>query len=104
MIQAVSDRIILIPDPIQESIGGVLIPETSLTKPIRGRVVSVGVDVREIKSGYEVYYLKGNGAQVEDKLIITERDILGYVSDDKLMEEIELLIKKHNTNANANDK
>lgn len=82
MIKAVSDRVILIPEPVKDQINGIYIPDTSLKKPQRGHVVSVGPDCREVKIGYEVTFLCGHGVLIEDegieKLIITEKDVLGY--------------------------
>lgn len=80
MIKAVSDRIVLIPEPVQEQVNGIYIPDTSLKKPQKGTVVSVGESCKEIKIGYEVWFLENHGVRIEDKLIITEKDVLGYLS------------------------
>ena len=79
-IKAASDRIVLIPEPVKEQI---YIPDTSLKKPQRGTVVSVGELCKEVKPGYEIYFIEGHGVRIDDKLIITEKDVLGYVPDAK---------------------
>ena len=87
MIKAIGDRIVLIPEPIQDNIGGIYIPDTSLKKPMRGKVVSVGEDCKEVKVGYEVIFLEGHGVTVDGFLIIREGtngrdgDVLGYYTN-----------------------
>lgn len=97
MIKAIGDRIVLIPEPIQDNIGGIYIPDTSLKKPMRGKVVSVGEDCKEVKVGYEIIFLEGHGVMIEDKLIITEKDVLGYncINDIKENDDIYDLLAKH---------
>lgn len=78
MIKAVSDRIVLIPESIRDQVDGIYIPDTSIKKPQKGTVVSVGEACKEVKEGYEIWFLEGHGVMIEDKLIITEKDVLGY--------------------------
>ncbi len=78
-IKAASDRIVLIPEPIKEQINGIYIPDTSIKKPQRGKVVSVGPSCKEIKVNDEIFFIEGHGVRIDDKLIITEKDVLGSI-------------------------
>jgi len=96
-MKAVSDRVILIPEKPSENIGGVIIPETSLEKPHKGIVVSVGMDCKEIKEGDNVLFLKGHGLSFQEGdnelLVIKESDILGKFSETELTDDICKLVR-----------
>jgi len=79
MIHAVSDRIVLKPESVQEQVGGVFIPDSSKTKPMKGVAVSIGEGVKWIRVGNEVIFLAGHGVVVDDVIIIKEGDVLGYI-------------------------
>lgn len=78
--QAVSDRIIILPEKAADKIGNVAVPDSSKGKSKMGIVISVGPDCKEAKSGYEVMILEGHGALfIEngiDKLVVKESDVL----------------------------
>lgn len=80
-MQAVSDRIILIPEKPKDNIGGVILPDNLIGKPEKGIVISVGIDCREVKSGDEILFLRGHGfaftEENEERVVITEKDVLG---------------------------
>ncbi len=80
--KAVSDRIIVIPDPVEVSVDGILIPDASKNKPKAGLVVSVGPDCMEVRIGYKILFLEGHGAIFQeddkDKLVLKESDVLCY--------------------------
>jgi len=85
--QAVSDRIIIIPEKADDKIDGILVPDPSKGKPKRGVVLSVGPLCREVKPGYEVMILEGHGALFHedgvDKIVLKESDVLCYRSDQR---------------------
>lgn len=87
-MKAVADRLILIPQKAPDNIGGVLLPDSMIEKPMRGKVISAGIDCREVKEGDEVLFIKGNGLLFEDNgvemLAIAENHVLGIFPSQKL--------------------
>ena len=39
-IQPLGDRVLVLPAPAEEKIGGIIIPDTAKEKPLRGKIVS----------------------------------------------------------------
>jgi chaperonin GroES len=64
-----------------KSAGGIYIPESAKEKPQRGKVESVGFEVKSVKAGDQVLFDKYSGSKInieeEEYLIIKEEDILG---------------------------
>lgn len=89
-MQAVSDRIILVPEKPKDNIGGVILPDNLIGKPEKGIVISVGIDCREVKAGDEILFLRGHGFAFteqntrEEMLVITEKDVLGIFTNKKV--------------------
>ena len=90
-LKPLGDRVIV--EPVEEeatTASGIVLPDTAKEKPIRGKVVAVGVgrwdedgDKRiplEVEEGQEVLYSKYGGTDVTvdgtDYLILRESDIL----------------------------
>ncbi len=86
-----SDRVVIKPD-LQESKtpGGIIIPDTSREKPLRGEVLAVGSGARdqasklipfEVQVGDTVLYGKWGGTDIkidgEDLVVVKESDIIG---------------------------
>ncbi|MBI1823335.1 MAG: co-chaperone GroES [Nitrospirae bacterium] len=65
----------------EKSAGGIYIPDSAKEKPQRGKVESIGLEVKSVKAGDQVLFDKYSGSKIhfEDKeyLIIKEEDILG---------------------------
>jgi chaperonin GroES len=61
--------------------GGIYIPDSAKEKPQKGKVESVGLEVKSVKAGDQVLFDKYSGSKInlEEKeyLIIKEEDILG---------------------------
>ena len=60
---------------------GLYIPESAKEKPQKGKVESIGLEVKSVKAGDHVLFDKYSGSKIEleekEYLIIKEEDILG---------------------------
>lgn len=72
-----ADRVMVRPDESEKEINGILIPETAIKKKYTGTVESVGSECEYIKKGDRVAYGKHAGIEIEDCLMMREKDILG---------------------------
>lgn len=68
----------------EKSKGGIVIAEVAKQRPSEGTVINVGRDVKEVKPGDHVIFVKFAGTEVEAArgkklLIMVERDILGII-------------------------
>jgi len=90
-LQPLGDRLIVeVLDEEQETISGIVLPDTAKEKPQRGRVLAVGPGSRsqetgervqmEVEEGDEVVFSKYGGAEIrigtDDVLILRESDVL----------------------------
>ena len=41
-IKPLADRVLVLPAPAEEKVGGIIIPDTAKEKPQRGKVIAVG--------------------------------------------------------------
>ena len=41
-IQPLADRVLVLPAPAEEKVGGIIIPDTAKEKPLNGTIVAVG--------------------------------------------------------------
>ena len=41
-IKPLADRVLILPAPAEEKVGGIIIPDTAKEKPLRGKVVAAG--------------------------------------------------------------
>ena len=87
-IEALQGNLIIKPceaDAISE--GGIIIPDSVQERPNKGKVVSIGEDLKDkpIKVGSVVYHIKGAGTKVEykkeDYFIIRYSDCLSKEKD-----------------------
>ena len=93
-IKPLHDRVIIrrIEDNVNQTAGGLFIPDTAKEKPQEGEVVSAGSGTRgedgtvtplDVKAGDKILFGKWSGTEVkvgaEDLLIMKESDILGIV-------------------------
>ena len=94
-IKPLHDRVILrrIEDNVNQTAGGLFIPDTAKEKPQEGEVISVGTGARaddgkvtplDVKAGDKILFGKWSGTEVkvngEDLLIMKESDILGVIA------------------------
>lgn len=64
-----------------KSAGGIYIPDSAKEKPQKGKVESIGLEVKSVKAGDLVLFDKYAGSKIildeKEYLIIKEEDILG---------------------------
>ena len=86
-IKPLADRVLVLPAPAEEKIGGIIIPDTAKEKPMHGKIVATGNGTKDeemiLKEGDEVLYGKYAGTEVtvDDKkyLIVKQSDILAIL-------------------------
>ena len=76
-IKPLADRVLVLPAPAEEKVGGIIIPDTAKEKPQRGEMV--------LKKGDVVLYGKYAGTELEDGdkkyLMMRQSDVLAVVED-----------------------
>ncbi len=96
-LQPLEDRIVVRPAEAEEkTVSGLVIPDSAKEKPQQGEVLAVGPGRRgdngdlipvDLVAGETVIYSKYGGTEIavdgEDLLILTSRDVLAKVTDDK---------------------
>lgn len=86
-IKPLADRVLVLPVPAEEKVGGIIIPDTAKEKPQRGKVVAVGNGTKDeemlLKAGDEVLYGKYAGTEIdcegEKYLMMRQSDVLAIV-------------------------
>ena len=77
-IKPLADRVLVVPAPAEEKIGGIIIPDTAKEKPLRGIIKAVGM-----KAGDEVLYGKYSGTEIELEgekfLMMRQSDVLAII-------------------------
>jgi len=87
-IKPLGDRVLVLPAPAEEKIGGIIIPDTAKEKPLRGIVKAVGKGTKDeemiLKEGDEVLYGKYSGTELEfdgeKYLMMRQSDVLAVLS------------------------
>ena len=93
-LQPLGDRLIVeVLDEEQETVSGIVLPDTAKEKPQRGRVLAVGPGARsqetgeriemDVEEGDEVVFSKYGGTEIkvgtDEYLILRESDVLAKV-------------------------
>ena len=86
-IKPLADRVLVLPAPAEDKVGGIIIPDTAKEKPQRGKVIAVGEGTKDdkmvLKAGDEVLYGKYSGTEIESEgtkyLIMRQSDVLAVV-------------------------
>ncbi len=86
-IKPLADRVLVLPAPAEEKIGGIIIPDTAKEKPLRGKIVAAGNGTKDeemiLKEGDEVLYGKYAGTELEYEgekyLIMCQSDVLAVL-------------------------
>ncbi len=86
-IQPLGDRVLVMPAPAEEKIGGIIIPDTAKEKPLRGKIVAAGSGTKDeemiLKAGDEVLYGKYAGTELEfdgeKYLMMRQSDVLAII-------------------------
>jgi chaperonin GroES len=96
-LQPLGDRLIVeVLEDEEQTISGIVLPDTAKEKPQRGRVLAVGPGPRDedgnhikmdVEDGDEVVFSKYGGTEIrigtEDVLILRESDVLAKVVGDR---------------------
>ena len=87
-IKPLADRVLIVPAPAEEKVGGIIIPDTAKEKPLHGKVVAVGNGTKDeemiLKEGDEVLYGKYSGTELEFEgekyLMMRQSDVLAVLT------------------------
>ena len=88
-IKPLADRVLVVPAPAEEKIGGIIIPDTAKEKPLRGKVVAVGEGTKDEKMILSkddvVLYGKYAGTELEfdgeKYLMMRQSDVLAIITE-----------------------
>ncbi len=88
-IKPLADRVLVLPTPAEEKVGGIIIPDAAKEKPQRGKVVAVGNGTKDeemvLKVGEVVLYGKYAGTELENGgekyLMMRQNDVLAVVEE-----------------------
>ena len=79
-IKPLGDRVLVVPAPAEEKIGGIIIPDTAKEKPLHGTIKAVGQGTKDeemvLKAGDEVLYGEFEG---EKYLMMRQSDVLAVI-------------------------
>ena len=86
-IKPLEDRVLILPAPAEEKVGGIIIPDTAKEKPLRGKVVAAGNGTKDeemiLKEGDTVLYGKYAGTELEYEgtkyLMMRQSDVLAVI-------------------------
>ena len=86
-IKPLADRVLILPAPAEEKVGGIIIPDTAKEKPLRGKVVAAGNGTKDeemiLKEGDTVLYGKYAGTELEYEgtkyLMMRQSDVLAVI-------------------------
>jgi hypothetical protein len=86
-IQPLADRVLVLPAPAEEKVGGIIIPDTAKEKPLNGTIVAAGEGTKDekmiLKEGDNVLYGKYAGTELEydgkKYLMMRQSDVLAIV-------------------------
>ena len=86
-IKPLADRVLVLPAPAEEKVGGIIIPDTAKDKPQRGRVIAIGQGTKDeamvLKENDTVLYGKYAGTELEYEgekyLIMRQSDVLAVL-------------------------
>ena len=86
-IQPLAARVLVLPAPAEEKVGGIIIPDTAKEKPLQGTIVAAGNGTKDeemvLKEGDNVLYGKYAGTEIEFEgekyLIMRQSDVLAVI-------------------------
>ena len=86
-IKPLADRVLVLPAPAEEKVGGIIIPDKAKEKPQRGRVIAIGQGTKDeamvLKENDTVLYGKYAGTELEYEgekyLIMRQSDVLAVL-------------------------
>ena len=88
-LKPLADRVLVLPAPAEEKVGGIIIPDTAKEKPQRGKVIAVGQGTNDeemvLKDGDIVLYGKYAGTEIENGgekyLMMRQSDVLAIAEE-----------------------
>jgi chaperonin GroES len=88
-IKPLADRVLVLPAPAEEKVGGIIIPDTAKEKPQRGKVIATGKGTKDdemlLKEGDTILYGKYAGTEIEYEgekyLMMRQSDVLAVIND-----------------------
>lgn len=88
-IKPLSDRVLVLPAPAEEKVGGIIIPDTAKEKPMHGKIIAAGDGTKDekmvLKEGDQILYGKYAGTELEvdgeKYLIMRQSDVLAIIKD-----------------------
>ena len=88
-IKPLADRVLVLPAPAEEKVGGIIIPDTAKEKTQRGKVVATGKGTKDeemiLKEGDTVLYGKYAGTEIEfdgtKYMMMRQSDVLAVVEE-----------------------
>ena len=86
-VKPLADRVLVLPAPAEEKVGGIIIPDSAKEKPLKGEVMAVGNGTKDeemvVAVGNTVLYGKYAGQELEWEgvkyLIMKQSDILAII-------------------------
>jgi len=86
-LKPLADRIVVLRAPKAKNAAGLYIPDVATEQSDKGRVLSVGPDVKTVKRGHMVLFAKYSGQEVKadgiPMLIMTEKSIIAVLLDEE---------------------
>jgi chaperonin GroES len=88
-IKPLADRVLVLPAPAEEKVGGIIIPDTAKEKPQKGKIIAVGQGTKDdpmvVKAGDSVLYGKYAGTEIENEgtkyLMMRQSDCLAILDE-----------------------
>ena len=88
-IKPLADRVLVLPAPAEEKVGGIIIPDTAKENPQRGKVIAVGEGTKDekmiLKADDVVLYGKYAGTEIENEgtkyLMMRQSDVLAIFTE-----------------------
>ena len=86
-IQPLADRVLVLPAPAEEKVGGIIITDTAKDKPFNWKIFAVGEGTKDekmiLKEGDNVLYGKYSGTEIEldgeKYLMMRQSDVLAII-------------------------
>ncbi len=86
-IRPLADRVLVLPAPAEEKVGGIIIPDTAKEKPLHGTIVAAGNGTKDeemiLKDGDNVLYGKYSGTELEYEgtkyIMMRQSDVLAKI-------------------------
>lgn len=86
-IKPLADRVLVLPAPAEEKVGGIIIPDTAKEKPLKGEIVATGNGTKDeemiLKVGDQVLYGKYAGQELEfdgeKYMVMRQSDVIAII-------------------------